>query len=61
MDSGVHSGGMEILITNWDKYGGLLYAPEPYLATELQQIQVAKNIQGKYPPPDQHGCTRGGW
>lgn len=61
LNSGEHSGGLEIAQVNWVKYGGLVFSASPYLATEFQQIQIAKNIQGKYLPPDQDGCSRSGW
>ncbi|MGQ4430682.1 MULTISPECIES: LysM peptidoglycan-binding domain-containing protein [unclassified Streptomyces] len=37
-------GGLQMSLDDWDKYGGLDYAPSPDLASRSQQIAVAEKI-----------------
>ncbi|MFJ3893163.1 transglycosylase family protein [Streptomyces sp. NPDC090083] len=37
-------GGLQMSLDDWDKYGGLAYAPSPDLASRSQQIAVAEKI-----------------
>ncbi len=50
-------GGLGITLWNWVKYGGLEFAPRPDLALPIQQIYVARKIQGSSYVPDQWGCS----
>jgi hypothetical protein len=57
----LYSGGLGITNSNWRYFSrGMGFPANAADASPAQQIAVAKRIQGKYPVPDQHGCT-GGW
>lgn len=52
------SGGLQFTRSTWAAYGGTRYAPEAWMATREQQIDIAKNVQagqgwGAWP-----ACTR---
>lgn len=55
----VYSGGLGIKNTSWSENGGLQFAADAGLATQYEQIYVAKRIQSGYDVPDQHGCGPG--
>ena len=45
INTGTHfTGGVQILDSTWDAYGGTAFAPRAYQATKSQQIQVAERI-----------------
>jgi hypothetical protein len=48
-----YSGGIGFLNSTWDAYGGTQFASNAGLATEDQQIYIAKKIQPS--APDQNG------
>ena len=56
-------GGLGILRWNWVQYGGHEFAPAPHLATEDEQIVIAKRIQAANGyagyVPDQNGECEG--
>ena len=58
MTGSKYSGGVGFLNASWTAYGGGQYASLAGLATEDQQIIIAKRIQGGN-PPDQNGCGNG--
>jgi hypothetical protein len=53
------SGGLGILVANWNKYGGQKFAPYGAGATPDEQIVIAERIQSE--APDQNGCEKKGW
>jgi hypothetical protein len=58
---GAHNGGLGISRQNWVEFGGNTFAWTAATATETAQIIIAERIQYPHMPPDQHGCTKGGW
>lgn len=59
VEGDISSGGLGILNTNWIRYGGTHFAPRGNLATPKEQMVIASRIQPN--PPDQNGCSPGGW
>jgi len=55
----IYSGGLGIKNTSWTENGGLQFAPDAGLATQYEQIYVAKQINSGYDVPDQYGCGHG--
>ena len=55
----VYSGGLGITNINWVAFGGHEFAPRAELATPMQQVAVARRIQGNDYVPDQNGCGPG--
>lgn len=55
----VYSGGLGIRNINWVKFGGLRFAPDAGEATPMQQVFVARKIEGSNYVPDQYGCGQG--
>ena len=58
MEGPVYSGGLGMLNTTWDAYGGQQYAPNAGEATPQEQVNIAEKIQET--PPDQGRCN-GSW
>jgi len=56
----IYSGGLGIRDENWISFGGLRLAPNAGLATPMQQVYIARKIEGSNYVPDQNGCG-GGW
>jgi len=53
----LYSGGLGITNHNWTYYSrGMGFPASAADATPVQQIAVAKKINGGYGVPDQHGC-----
>ena len=55
----IYSGGLGIRNINWIAYGGLRFAPNAGKATPMQQVYIARRIQGTNYVPDQYGCGSG--
>lgn len=55
----IYSGGLGVRNINWVEFGGLRLSPNAALATPMQQVFIARKIEGSNYVPDQYGCGQG--